>query len=556
MGANHRSDGYAAGRGRWENSRLLAVPRPNMGIVAPGLPRARSVTVAAAAILAGLCLMASAAPADASLVVPTEGPPLSTPEMVAATPNSDLMGIGSDGAHGVWFAEDGVLHEDAFMVHYVPTEPDLTRLPLTVASPFNEVIQGIAPGPKRTEWFARFYDNEISHITARGKLATKKLPRLSEPQDIAVNQQGTVWFTERGHGCALGRLSPKDKLTTYPPIGADCSNLTIGPDESVWVADYASNQVVEVSGTTGEVIARYNLRLPIGIATLGEDIYVSEDEPGVVAQIAPSGEVTEYTLPEGRILEWMTAGPDDAVWFGETIGAGGVSAIGRLTPSGELREAPVPGGGGIGGIAATNDAIYFTEGSGPEAGVMRIPANSTGGGGEAPTVGMPAWWNGECDSGGYSGAHRLGAVWHGLVACGPRPNAENANDRPVRFYAGAWTELEWECVELSMRWMYEAYGVHPYPADGDTIADNYSSSDGGGLVRLANRVPGTSPQPGDVLEFAGGSNHTAVVTSTSIDSAGNGSIEVIEQNATADGWGTYTVHSWDVKGVTDWLHKP
>ncbi|HSZ13106.1 MAG TPA: CHAP domain-containing protein [Solirubrobacteraceae bacterium] len=491
------------------------------------------------------------------MVVPTEGPPLSTPELAVSTPGGELRGIGSDGGEGVWFAEDTDIHEDANMVHYSPAQVGLTTVPLTLASPFNEVIQGIAPGPKGTEWFARFYDNEISHITARGKLVTKKLPTSSEPQDVAVNQQGAVWFTERGHGCALGRLWPKGKLTTYSPFGADCYDLTIGPDETVWVADYASNQVVEVSGTTGEVIARYNLRLPVGIATLGEDIYVTEDEPGVVAKIAPSGEVTEYLLPAGRKLEWMTAGPDDAVWFDETIGAG-VPAIGRLTPSGELREVPVAGGGG-GEIAATNDAIYFTDGNGLEAGIMRIPASSSGGGSGgsgAPTVGTPAWWNGECDSGGYPGAHRLGAVWHGLVACGPRPIAEGASDRTVHFYPGAWGEYEWECVELSMRWMYEAYGVHPYPANGDEIADNYSSSDGGGLTRLANGVPGASPQPGDVLEFAGRSNHTAVVTSSSIDKAGNGSIEVIEQNETADGWGTYAVHSWDVKGVTDWLHKP
>lgn len=367
-----------SGRSQLGSSNLRTMRRSQPGIAGLQWHALRCVALAIG-LLVGLCLAPSAL-AETSVVAPTEGPPLSTPELVAATPNGDLLGIGSDGGAGVWFAEDGSLHEDAFMVHYVPTDPALTRLPLTVASPFNEVIQSIAPGPKGTEWFARFYDNEISHITARGKLVTKKLPRSSEPQDVAVSQQGTVWFTERGHGCALGQLSPKGKLTTYPPIGADCYDLTIGPSETVWVADYASNQVVEVSGTTGEVITRYNLRLPVGIATVGEDIYVTEDEPAVVAKITPEGEVTEYVLPEGRKLEGMTAGPDEAVWFDEIIGAGGVPAIGRLTPSGELREAPVPGSGG-GDIAATNDAIYFTEGSGPEAGVMRIPASSSGGGG-------------------------------------------------------------------------------------------------------------------------------------------------------------------------------
>jgi streptogramin lyase/surface antigen len=453
------------------------------------------------------------------VVAPTEGPPLSTPELVAATPNGELMGIGSDGGAGVWFAEDGPLHEDAFMVHYLPTGPDLTRLPLTVASPFNELIQGITPGPKGTEWFARFYDNEISHITARGKLVTKKLPPSSEPQDVAVNQQGAVWFTERGHGCALGRLWPKGKLTTYSPFGADCYDLTIGPNETVWVADYASNQVVEVSGATGEVIGRYNLRLPVGIATVGEDIYVTEDEPAVVAKITPEGEVTEYLLPEGRKLEWMTAGPDDAVWFDEIIGAGGVPAIGRLTPGGELREVPVPGGGG-GDIAATNDAIYFTEGSGPEAGVMRIPASSTGGGGSGPGVSFAEQY--PCTAVGWGSVVVPGSTWAPGVSGDNNVYSNNQGGNCANSYSqsrqvGDVTLPAYQCTELAVRWAWNFGGVDP-------AAWSHAGWNGAAYDMYGLSVPGTqdiangagTPEFGDLLVWNdGGLGHVAVVLGVS-----------------------------------------
>jgi DNA-binding beta-propeller fold protein YncE len=191
------------------------------------------------------------------------------------------------------------LNNDASMVHYRPTAADLTSLPLMLASPFDEAIQGIAPGPKTTEWFARFYDNEISHITAGGKLVSTTLPSSTEPQDLAVAQDGTIWFTSRGHGCAIGHLTPKGKPVTYP-LDGDCYDLAIGPDGNIWVAIYTANEVVEVSSATGQVLARYGMRLPIGIATLDDYVYVTEAEPGIVAKIAPSGELTEYLLPEGR----------------------------------------------------------------------------------------------------------------------------------------------------------------------------------------------------------------------------------------------------------------
>ena len=86
--------------------------------------------------------------------------------------------------------------------------------------------------------------------------------------------------------------------------------------------------------------------------------------------------------------------------------------------------------------------------------------------GAAQSVALPSWWNdGTCDPGNVPESKALGASWHGLVACGPGPT-EGGSDHVVSFFPGAWGELEWECVELSMRWMYLAWGVNPYPADG------------------------------------------------------------------------------------------
>src|SRR4051794_12681298 len=160
----------------------------------------------------------------------------------------------------------------------------------------------------------------------------------------------------------------------------------------------------------------------------------------------------------------------------------------------------------------------------------------------------PSWWSGSCDSGNYSGAHPLGASYRGVDVCGPRPGADGASNRLVRFYDGAWGELEWQCVELSMRFMYVAYGVSPYGADGKDVVDNYTTASGGGLVRIGNGSVGTAPAPGDVLSFGPTSTsalgHTGVVESVNVDGSGNGSIRILSQNDTTDGWRTVSVSNW------------
>ncbi len=179
----------------------------------------------------------------------------------------------------------------------------------------------------------------------------------------------------------------------------------------------------------------------------------------------------------------------------------------------------------------------------------------------------PSWWTGSCDSGNYAGAHALGASFRNVEVCGPRPGADGAPNRLVRFFPGAWGELEWQCVELSMRFMYLAYGVSPYGANGLDVVNNYTPAAGGGLVKITNGTAGTAPAPGDVISFgATGSSplgHTGVVESANVDDAGNGSIRILSQNDTADGWRTISVANWSVNGpasglgaVGGWLHKP
>ncbi len=172
-------------------------------------------------------------------------------------------------------------------------------------------------------------------------------------------------------------------------------------------------------------------------------------------------------------------------------------------------------------------------------------------------VATPSWWSGTCDATvigtpwprlmGWKGAgartspHYLGVPG----VCGPRPSA-NAEDSPdVQWTKRGWGEYEWECTELAFRFMAQIYGVHAYEADRlCTVVSHYSTADGGGLVKvIANGDGRLGPgNRGDVMSFSdGGLGHAAVVSATNVNGSGTGTITLISQNDTANGWRTLTV---------------
>jgi hypothetical protein len=191
-------------------------------------------------------------------------------------------------------------------------------------------------------------------------------------------------------------------------------------------------------------------------------------------------------------------------------------------------------------------------------------------------VGAPSWWDGDCDANHWNpaaaaqgwtgaGAHRLGASYLGVPVCGPRRSVDGAPD--VQWSRPGWGHLEWECVELAMRFMGQVYGVKAYGANGNTVVSNYTTAYGGSLQRINNGTPGVGPLPGDVISFDNPSStgthfgHAAVVASTTVDGRGNGTIKLMSQNDTVDGWRTLTVTNWTVGSFGayvpyGWLHDP
>ena len=160
-------------------------------------------------------------------------------------------------------------------------------------------------------------------------------------------------------------------------------------------------------------------------------------------------------------------------------------------------------------------------------------------------------------------AYPLGASYREVKACGPRPSADDGPEVWVEFFPGAWQQIEWQCPELSKRFMYLAYDIAPYSAHGKDVVWNCDpDANGCWLEQVANPTPGRAPQPGDVLSYGPTSTygHTSVVAESNVDGDGNGTILVIEQNASSDGDSTLAVNDWEVASysmaVSGWLHDP
>jgi len=150
------------------------------------------------------------------------------------------------------------------------------------------------------------------------------------------------------------------------------------------------------------------------------------------------------------------------------------------------------------------------------------------------------------------------AAWSGVglvvPACGPAPGAGDTA-APVYSYPGALWTAGYQCVEFSERYLFDRFGVTMnVVTNGDQAAAHYAADYPGLFAVVRNGTPHRAPAAGDVLSLStapgfdsDSGGHTAVVQSSSVNAAGNGTVTVIEENATASGVAVLPVASWTVR---------
>jgi len=138
----------------------------------------------------------------------------------------------------------------------------------------------------------------------------------------------------------------------------------------------------------------------------------------------------------------------------------------------------------------------------------------------------------------------------GVPACGPTGSTIIILKSPHRLTIET---PGFQCVELSDRFLYVHWGYLAKPGNGDQVVASYGR--GYRIPVVTNGTVGSAPQVSDVMSFSANSNfqdsdggHTGVVVGSSVNSSGNGSIMLLDENDNdTAGLNTIAVSNWVVQ---------
>jgi virginiamycin B lyase len=194
------------------------------------------------------------------------------------------------------------------------------------------------------------------------------LPRLTQPEEVALAADGTVWMTDDYGG--VTRLSPdgrtKDLLTSDSDY---VDGIVVGPDGALWADD--DTKIVRIDtagGITSFELPHYSFA--DGITATRDAVWFA-DGGNIGAGYRPrlqridaSGARRAFIDPVPRSwlsFESLTAAPDGSLWFTQSrnkLGGG----IGRMTPDGRFTNWWLASGQPESLVAGPDGAMWFTEG--------------------------------------------------------------------------------------------------------------------------------------------------------------------------------------------------
>lgn len=173
------------------------------------------------------------------------------------------------------------------------------------------------------------------------------------PNDVAIGEDGIVWFTDR-FGSAIGRLDPETwELTLYPtPTPASAPyGITIDDAGVIWYAGSRAGALGRLDPATGGITEHgVGEGGPHGVVAVGERVWFTMRRSGGYGWYSRrTGEVRtfDFPFPEGYAPQdrgpyALVAGPGGALWFT----AMGTAALFRIdTRDGSLRRYPLPARG-------------------------------------------------------------------------------------------------------------------------------------------------------------------------------------------------------------------
>jgi virginiamycin B lyase len=268
---------------------------------------------------------------------------------------------------------------------------------LSTANPMGSRPGAVAVDPDGSVWFTEFLSGSISHMTVDGKITRRALP--TQPSALVRDPGGNLWFTDNATN-AIWRLSPdgEARRLSIPETGAPNSpgppgpaDLTVAADGSVWFIEPRGGRVARVNPdltiTAAPLTQGRDGYLHPSSMSAGPDgsVWVALSLGGRIARVdGRTLQVTQFGVHGGGGVvrgASVAVGSDGGVWFekpnASLMQAPTDAALGRLDPSGGITYHPLPGAARWPGslTAGPDGAIWFLDG--PARTVGRMAAVGT-----------------------------------------------------------------------------------------------------------------------------------------------------------------------------------
>jgi virginiamycin B lyase len=276
--------------------------------------------------------------------------------------------------------------------------------------PLKTVPDDITAGPDGALWFTTIpftgHYGAIQRMTTGGVVtATYTNAKIRSPHSIATGSDGALWFIDgEGDSGPIGRITTAGVVTTFTDATlARPRHLTLGPDGALWFTNggtFVNGVPTADKGSIGRIAPDgtiSNYRAPSilfpGLITAGPDgaLWFTNTggagggDHGSIGRITTSGTVTNFASPDIQYPSWITAGSDGALWFPNT-GDGHGGSIGRITTTGTVTRYGQFAPSVL--VAGPDGALYGESGNG----YVRVTTDGQIGGGTFVQSIFPRKW--------------------------------------------------------------------------------------------------------------------------------------------------------------------
>ncbi len=204
-------------------------------------------------------------------------------------------------------------------------------------------LEGITTGPDGALWFVAFQTSNVGRITTTKQLADYPLNPGGLPVWITPGPDGNLWFTQNDTD-RVSKITPTGTVTTVSVNAIFLPRMGSFPVRTAICGspNQASNMIGQMS-PAGVLLNEYAAGGGgLFYITSGADgnLWFPIDNDNAIGRMTTSGVLTEFPVPtQGASPAGITKGPDGNVWFTESAGN-----VAKIDPSGNITEYPIPNG--------------------------------------------------------------------------------------------------------------------------------------------------------------------------------------------------------------------